>query len=54
MVDFELTNPVDGFLLGIELLDGTTEDLEEGVETQISIFSIGLIFFKINFLTIKK
>lgn len=54
MVEFELTNPFEeSFLVGIELVDGITEDIEPGEETQVTIFSIGLLFFRINYLTIK-
>ena len=53
MVDFELVNPVNGFLFGIELLDGVTEDINEGEETELTILSLGLIFFKINYVYLK-
>lgn len=54
MVEVELVDPTLGFLIGIDLLDGVTNDIsEDGSETEITILSLGFLFFKINFLWIK-
>lgn len=53
MVEFELTDPSRGFLLGIDLLDGYTDDIEPGTTKEVGILSIGLLLFKISFLWIK-
>jgi len=52
MVSFEIafTDPMDGFLLGIDVMDGYTEDMEEEEVTEVTIFSVGFIIIRFSIL----
>ena len=54
MVEIEFTDPTVAFLLGMDLVDGYTDDIltEDGEPTNIKVFSIGFLFFKINIVTV--
>ena len=52
MVEFELSNPLENFLFGVDLLDGYTNDITDGEETNVKILSVGFLLFKVSFLWI--
>lgn len=45
MVEFEINNPLNSFLFGVDLVQGFLED-----ETPIKILSFGLIICKVSFM----
>lgn len=50
MVEFELCNPLENFLVGIDLANGIMDNELDDEITPVKILSIGFLLFKVNFL----